>query len=83
VVLFKNPPRCTLHHSEPSKVVGKECKIVKDYGQRVEGYLKAPKNKTHEMAASSQVGAQMPRGSMQARVQAAKNMQAQRHTSKA
>ncbi|KAI3429505.1 hypothetical protein D9Q98_005594 [Chlorella vulgaris] len=54
VVLFKNPPRCTLHHSEPSKVVGKECKIVKDYGQRVEGYLRAPKNKTHEMAASSQ-----------------------------
>jgi hypothetical protein len=49
VLLIKEPTRCTLHHSEPTRVVGKECKVVKEYGERVQGYLKAPKNKTVEV----------------------------------
>ena len=49
VLLLKHPSRCTLHHHEPVTVVGKECKVTKDYGERKEGYLKPPKNSTHQL----------------------------------
>lgn len=46
VRLVKTPASCTKKHSTPVRVVGKECKIVKTFGDRKEGYLKPPLNKT-------------------------------------
>ncbi|PRW58938.1 aggrecan core -like [Chlorella sorokiniana] len=46
VRLIKTPASCTKKHTTPIKVVGKECKIVKHFGDTKEGFLKAPHNKT-------------------------------------
>ncbi len=44
--LIKTPATCTKKHTTPVKVVGKECKIVKRFGDAKQGFLVPPKNKT-------------------------------------
>lgn len=49
VVLIKTPAACAKHHSTPLSVTGKECKLVKQWGERKQGFLKHPANKTFEL----------------------------------
>lgn len=46
VRLIKTPASCTKKHTTPVRVVGKECKIVKRFGDAKQGFLKPPLNKT-------------------------------------
>jgi len=46
VRLIKTPATCTKKHTTPVTVVGKECKIVKRFGDAKQGFLVPPKNKT-------------------------------------
>lgn len=50
VVLVKTPAACTLKHTTPLRVVGKECKVVKEWGEAKQGYLLPPVTKSASLS---------------------------------